>query len=200
DKPYNRFLMEQIAADELWPDDPDALVGVSYLRLWIYEYNQRNVKAHWATILNDLTDVTGDAFLGLGMQCARCHDHKFDPILQKDYYRLQAFFAALLPHDDLPLANAEQLKKYRARLEKWEEMTADIRSQIEAIEKPVRARTAKAVIDKFPRDIQAIMNKPSAERAPYEQQINNLAYRQVSEELEKLDSKFRGAEKQKLEE
>src|SRR6185369_6155515 len=151
DKPFNRFLMEQIAADELWPNDPEALIGVSYLRLPIYEYNQRNVKGQWATILNDITDVTADAFLGLGLQCARCHDHKFDPILQRDYFRLQACFAPLSPCDDLPLATSEQVKEYQAKLEKWQSMTAGIREQIEAIEKPVREKSAKAVIDKFPR-------------------------------------------------
>jgi hypothetical protein len=198
DTPYNRFLEEQIAADELWPDQPDALVGVSYLRLPIYEYNQRNVKAQWATIINDITDVTGDAFLGLGMQCARCHDHKFDPIPQKDYYRLQAFFAAILPRDDLPLATPGERKVYQEQLTKWETATTEIRGKIGAIEEPVRAKTAKGVIEKFPREIQAIMNKPGIERTPYEQQINDLAFRQVTDEFDKLDGKFHGSEKQKL--
>lgn len=198
DKPYNRFLMEQIAADELWPNEPDALVGVGFLRLWIYEYNQRNVKSQWSTILNDLTDVTGDALMGLGIQCARCHDHKFDPILQRDYFRLQAFYAPISPRDELPLATPEQLRAYRAQLAKWEEATMDIRAQIKVIEQPVRDKTAKAVIEKLPKDIQAIMGKPASERTPYEQQINDLAYRQVTDEFEKLDGKFKGAEKVKL--
>jgi hypothetical protein len=198
DKPYNRFLMEQIAADELWPDDPEALVGVGFLRLWIYEYNQRNVKSQWSTILNDLTDVTGDALLGLGIQCARCHDHKFDPILQRDYFRLQAFYAPISPRDELPLATPEQLRAYRAQLAKWEEATASLRAQINAIEQPVREKTAKAAIDKLPKDIQAVMSKPASERTPYEQQINDLAYRQVTDEFEKLDGKFKGAQKEKL--
>jgi hypothetical protein len=84
DKPYDRFVQEQIAGDEIAPDDPDVLVATGYLRLGIYEYNQRNAWGQWRDILNDITDVTGDAFLGLGMGCARCHDHKFDPILQRD--------------------------------------------------------------------------------------------------------------------
>src|SRR5436309_3216247 len=189
-----RRLMEQIAGDELWPDDPDALIGVSYLRLPIYEYNQRNVKGQWATIINDITDVTGDAFLGLGLQCARCHDHKFDPILQRDYFRLQAFFAPLSPRDDLPLAAPEQVQRYQARLANWEKMTSGIRAQIETLERPMREKTARGVIEKLPKDIQVIMNKPAAERTPYEQQLHDLAYRQVTEELEKLDGKFRGAE------
>ncbi len=196
-QPYNRFLMEPVAADELWPEEPDALIGLSYLRLPIYEYNQRDVKAQWTAIINDITDVTADAFLGVGLQCARCHDHKFDPILQRDYYRLQAFFAPLRPRDDLPLSTPEQLKEYQAQWARWAEMTAGLRAQIEAIERPVREQTAKAVIAKFPREIQAVMNKPAGERTPYERQINDLAYRQVTDELEKLDGKFKGAQKEK---
>ncbi len=197
DKPYNRFLMEQLAADELWPDDPDALIGVSFLRLWIYEYNQRNIKAHWATILNDITDVTGDALLGVGIQCARCHDHKFDPILQRDYYRLQAFFAALSPRDDVPLASPDQVKAHRELLAKWEMATANVRSQLEELERPAREKIIKAVIDKLPKDIQALMHKPASERTAYEQQLHDLAYRQVADEGDKLETKFKGAEKER---
>ena len=195
DKPYNRFLMEQVAADELWPDDPDALIGVSYLRLWIYEYNQRNVKEQWAGILNDITDVTGDAFLGLGMQCARCHDHKFDPILQKDYYRLQSFFAAIQPLDDAPLATPDTMREYRARQVAWEEKTAAIRGEIDELQRSAREKSKKAVIDKLPKEIQLIMYKPASERTPYEQQIYDLAYRQVTEEDDKLDGKYKNQDK-----
>jgi hypothetical protein len=200
DKPYDRFLMEQLAADELWPDDPDALVGVGFLRQWIYEYNQRNVKGQWASILDDITDVTGDALLGMGLQCARCHDHKFDPILQKDYYRMQAFFAALSPRDDAPLATPEQGNQYATRLAAWELQTAAIRAEIEKLEAPVRESTTRAVLIKFPKDIQAIIAKPEVERTPYEQQIRDLAYRQVTDEGEKLESKLKGEDKQRLDE
>ena len=80
----------------------------------------------------------------------------------------------------------------------WEEKTAEVRAQIDALEKPVRERTAKGVTDKFPKEIQAIINKPASERTVYEQQINDLAYRQVTYEFEKLDGKFKGDEKGKL--
>ncbi|HVR87500.1 MAG TPA: DUF1549 domain-containing protein, partial [Planctomycetota bacterium] len=73
DKPYDRFVQEQLAGDELAPEDPRVTVATGYLRLGIYEYNQRNAWGQWRDILNDITDVTGDAFLGLGMGCARCH-------------------------------------------------------------------------------------------------------------------------------
>ena len=83
DKPYDRFVREQLAGDELDPDDPELRVAVGYLRMGTYEYNQRDVHGQWADILNDITDVTGEVFLGLSIGCARCHDHKFDPILQE---------------------------------------------------------------------------------------------------------------------
>ena len=100
EKPYDRFVQEQLAGDEIAPGDPEALVATGYLRHWIYEYNQRDARTQWSNILNDVTDVTADVFLGMGMQCARCHDHKFDPILQRDYFRLQAFF-----RPDAPMAD-----------------------------------------------------------------------------------------------
>ncbi len=201
DKPYDRFVMEQLAGDEIAPDDPDAIVATAYLRHWIYEYNQRDVRTQWSNILNDVTDVTGDVFLGTGVGCARCHDHKFDPILRRDYYRLQAFFAPMLPRDDLPLGDDSQLAEYRTKLAEWEAATAEIRSQIEAIEKPQFEKAARPAINKFPRDIRPMLSKPVAERAPFENQIADLAFRQVTPDLEKIDmkTKLKGDEKKRWE-
>ncbi len=70
DKPYDRFLAEQLAGDELDPDDPELRVATGYFRLGPYEYNQRNVAGQWDDILNDITDVTGEVFLGLSIGCA----------------------------------------------------------------------------------------------------------------------------------
>ena len=131
DKPYDRFLTEQLAGDELDPDDPELRVAAGYLRLGTYEYNQRNVRGQWADILNDITDVTGEVFLGLSIGCARCHDHKFDPILQKDYYRLQAFFTPLLPRDDLTMASSTEWAEYQAKRAVWEKAAAEVLRQIE---------------------------------------------------------------------
>lgn len=201
DKPYDRFVMEQLAGDEIAPDDPDAIVATAYLRHWIYEYNQRDVRTQWTTILNDVTDVTADVFLGTSLGCARCHDHKFDPILRRDYYRMQAFFTPMLPRDDLPLGDDSQLAEYRTKLAEWEAATAEIRRQIEAIEKPHFEKAARPAISKFPRDIRPMLSKPVAERVPFEHQIADLAFRQVTPELEKLDmkTKLKGEEKARWE-
>jgi mono/diheme cytochrome c family protein len=187
DKPYDRFAAEQLAGDEVAPDDLDARVATGYLRLWIYEYNQRDVRTQWTTILNDLTDVTADVFLGMGLSCARCHDHKFDPLLQRDYYRLQAFFAPLAPRDDLPLATASQLAEQAAALAVWDERAADVKRQLAEIEAPFARQAADRAINKFPPDIRPMLRKAAAERSPLERQLAELADRQVHEELRNLD-------------
>jgi hypothetical protein len=101
DLPYDRFVRQQLAGDELEPTNPDALVATGLNRLWPDEYNAANLEQRRQEILDDVTEVTSLVFLGLTLGCARCHDHKFDPLLQTDYYRLQAFFAGLQPRDDL---------------------------------------------------------------------------------------------------
>ena len=198
DKPYDRFVREQLAGDELYPGDPEATIATGYLRHWIYEYNQRDVRTQWNLILDDLTDTTSDVFLGLGMQCARCHDHKFDPILQKDYYRLRGFFASLLPREDLVTATAEERRAYEEKQAAWNVQTAEIRAQIDALEAPYRDKAQEAAIIKFPDDIQAMMRKPAKERTPFEHQIAELAYRQVTYEFEKLDGAFKDADKDQV--
>jgi hypothetical protein len=76
-------------------------------------------------VLDDVTETTADVFLAMGLKCARCHDHKFDPLLQKDFFRLRAFFAPLHPREDLPVASIEQREKYLEELRVWEEATAE---------------------------------------------------------------------------
>ena len=103
DKPYDRFVQEQIAGDELWPDDPQARVATGFNRHYPDESNARNLLQRRQEILDDITDTTGAVFMGLTYGCARCHNHKFDPILQADYYRLQAFFANTAADDHIPM-------------------------------------------------------------------------------------------------
>ena len=92
DKPYDRFVREQIAGDELWSNDPDAGLATAFNRLYPDEHNARNLVQRRQEILHDITSVVGGVFLGLTFECARCHDHKFDPLLQADYYRSTGLF------------------------------------------------------------------------------------------------------------
>ncbi len=95
DKPFDRFLHEQVAGDELWPGSPEARVatGLYCVGPTLEEAAMvpGQLESEW---MSDAADTTGAAFLGLTFGCARCHDHKYDPLSQKDHYGLQAFFAA----------------------------------------------------------------------------------------------------------
>ena len=136
DKPYDQFVREQIAGDEIAPDNPNVTIGTAFLRHSIYEYNQRDAEGQWRATLDEVTDVTGDVFLGLSVQCAHCHDHKFDPILQKDYYRLQAFFGNITWAEDKVLANAEEKRQHAEQMKVWEAATVEPRKVIDSIIEP----------------------------------------------------------------
>ncbi|MFM8275001.1 MAG: PSD1 and planctomycete cytochrome C domain-containing protein [Gemmata sp.] len=181
DKGFDRFVKEQLAGDELFPGDGDARVATGYLRLWPYEYNQKDVRGQWAAIQNDITDVTADAFLALGMGCARCHDHKFDPILQKDYFALQSFFAGLAFRDEPVFPSAAARAEYDAKLKEWEARTAGLRAKTDAMVAPLHAKVTATLGERYPRDIQAILHKSPADRTPGEQQLFELAMRQIQE-------------------
>ncbi|WZO97880.1 PSD1 and planctomycete cytochrome C domain-containing protein [Isosphaeraceae bacterium EP7] len=186
DRPYDRFVAEQLAGDEIDPADPTMKVAVGYLRMGTYEYNQRDIPGQWNTILNDVTDVTGDVFLGLGMACARCHDHKFDPILQRDYYRLRAFFEPMLPVQDAELADAAERRRHDARMAAWRAETAQIRGEMEAIERPVLEKRIFDAFAKFQPETKALLITPRAERSPADHQLAELAYRQMTYEYDHI--------------
>ncbi len=154
-------------------------------------------RTQWKTILEDVTDTTADTFLGLGLQCAKCHNHKFDPLLQKDYFRLQAFFAPLMPRDVL-LADEQQLAEYRQRMSAWEAKTDELRASIAAIEKPYRDKVRKLAIDRFPQDLQAIARTPADRQTPLEVQLTYLVQRQVQAEYDRLESHLSSADKERL--
>jgi hypothetical protein len=187
DKPYDQFVREQLAGDEIAPNDPNVFIATSYLRNPIYEWNERDVRGQWEIILNDITDTSGELFLGLSFGCARCHNHKFDPILQKDYYRLKAFFAPVHWRDDMKLATAEEKTRYAEQQAKWEAATADIRAQMDAMTKPLVEPKVDRALVRFTDDLQAMVRKPDAERTSLERQLAGLCERQMTHERTTFD-------------
>ena len=195
-KPYDRFVREQLAGDEIDPGNRDALIATMFLRHWIYEYNQRDVETQWRDILADVTNVTGDVLLGMGLQCARCHDHKFDPIPQRDYYRIQAFFAPLLPRDSMPVGTVPQRSKFFRKHKAWAAATGDIRRQLDAIEQPALLKnTTGEGFGKFIDKIKTMIRKRPEDRTAYQRQIAELSERQFGVEPAKLPERLMGASK-----
>ena len=198
DKPYDQFVKEQLAGDEIAPDKAEALVATGYLRTFLYEYNQRDARTQWQDILNQVTDVTGEVFLGLGVGCARCHDHKFDPILQEDYFRLQACFGTMVPRDDIPAADLIDRQRYSQQYEAWLAKAADLRKQLHDIREPYMQKAARGAIERFPEDIQQIMAKPIGQRTPLDAQLADLVDRQVVFDQER--AKIKDEDKTRIEE
>ncbi len=170
-KPYDRFVKEQIAGDELWPNDPQARVATAFNRHYPDESNARNLMQRRQEILNDVTDTVGATFLAMTYGCARCHTHKFDPILHTDYYRLQAFFANTAADDEIPMIAPQEMADYRAKKEVWNFKTKPIRDQIASLIDEPRAKLLKEFVDKYPAEIQAVIAKPAAERTPFDWQM-----------------------------
>ncbi len=178
DKPYDQFVKEQIAGDEMDPGNPKVAIGTAFLRHTIYEYNQRDVETQWQNIMNEVTGVTADVFMGMSVQCAQCHDHKFDPILHKDYYRLQAFFANVVWPEGKPLATPEQIKAYDQQMAAWREAAKEPLAVIDSIIEPRVASAQTKAMEKFPEEIVAMWKKPKEQRTAWEEQVVGLAWRQ----------------------
>jgi hypothetical protein len=200
DKPFDRFIQEQLAGDELFPGDADAVVATGFLRHYPYEYNAVNVEQKRQDILNDIADTTATAFLGLTLGCAKCHDHKFDPVTQEDYYRFQAFFAGYWPVET-PLGSPAEVAAAERKRREWEAKTADLRRQMAALEKPARAAASARERGRFPEEYARLLDIPTAKRTPLQQQLEVMVERQVYSRSKFSASKIKStADRKKWEE
>ncbi|MEO7143238.1 MAG: DUF1549 and DUF1553 domain-containing protein [Bryobacteraceae bacterium] len=192
DKPYDRFIREQIAGDEIYPNDPEALIATGFNRHFPDESNARDLMLRRQEILNDITDTVSAAFMGLTYGCARCHDHKFDPILQKDYYRLQAFFANTRIDDDANLMPVASRAGWARQNAEWESKTKAIRGEMETLVKPELDKLYKVNFDKFPAEIQAAITTSAAGRTPIQWQMYYKAKPQIDHPQEEGAKNLRG--------
>lgn len=203
DKPYDRFVQEQIAGDELWPDNPDALVATGFNRHYPDESNARNLMQRRQEILNDITDTVGSVFLATTIGCARCHNHKYDPVLQQDYYKLQAFFAATRAKDDFVLVSAAEQEQYKQKFRIWQEQTKELREQIQQIETPILKSIYQENFDKYPDDIKLAITTPPEKRDTMQwlmyHKSNWLLGSGMDEDGNGIRSKLKGEEKKKYE-
>ncbi len=149
DKPYGRFLREQIAGDELVrkPEDFDPIIATGYYRLGVWDDEPADVKQAQADGYDDLVTITGQAILGMTLNCARCHDHKGDPILQTDYYKMVAFFRDIREYSNdrnvhssnsqSDISPASLKAGFQKELLEREAAMAKLRLEMEAIEDAV---------------------------------------------------------------
>lgn len=146
DKPFDQFVREQIAGDEIAPNSSEALVATGYLAVGPQDIVMQNAKNR-ADELDDLVSTTGAAFLGLTTGCARCHDHKYDPIKQTDYYRLQAVFAPT-ERRDVDIPTPEERRRYDGLTAEIAPLQQKIDSLRSAAQKTLTAKGVAKPTDK----------------------------------------------------
>ncbi|MBY0513031.1 MAG: DUF1549 and DUF1553 domain-containing protein [Gemmataceae bacterium] len=177
DKPYDRFLTEQIAGDELaaGKDPRDAA------ELWVATGMHRCGPVHVVggnletdvirqEVLTEMVHGLGSGVLGLTVGCARCHDHKFDPISMGDYYRLQAFFATT-KYTDVEFATAGEKAARQKEIDALNAKLAPLKKQVADLDAPVRARVAQAKRDALEPKYKDALAVPADKRTPEQKKL-----------------------------
>jgi len=165
DKPYNQFLREQIAGDELDYTTDETRIATGFLRAGPrVNYREKDTPDRRYDYLDDVLATLGRGVLGMTVHCARCHDHKFDPILQKDYYSLQASIFGYV-EVDWPLLDRVELAEYQAANAQVDSRQQSLEDQVATIEGPYRERLQLEMIrERFPENVLRAVMKPEEER------------------------------------
>ncbi len=162
DKPYNRFVTEQLAGDEIDPSNHEFRIASGFNRLGALRKNAGNqeVASSRNEVLTEMTNIVGSAFLGVTVGCARCHDHKFDPIRQKDYYRMQAHFAAV-HESEVPLTSPEEQSAWKAKKDAVDAELKALKAQMKGLQGEDLSRMQAKIKDteaKFPEPLPALFS------------------------------------------
>jgi hypothetical protein len=186
DKPYDRFVKEQLAGDELYPDNLDldggfkipeskvknlnALIGTGMYTIGPAYHEAAlfggQVRYEWLT---DVVDTTGEAFFGLTLGCARCHNHKFDPVTQKDYHAMMAVFAGS-EEKEVPVVSQFSTFGFKSGYPGWLKVE-EFKGAIQRIDQAARKRVVDAVRQRFSPDVLAAYDKPVDKRSVAERTL-----------------------------
>jgi len=160
DKPYDQFIREQLAGDELDDVTAESLIATGYYRLGLWDDEPADPLLAYYDGLDDIVGTTGQTFLGLTVNCCRCHDHKIDPIPQRDYYKFLAFFHGIRHYgerSDQSVADAslrsiaapEEQARDRELIAEYESRLADLERQLSQIEDPLADKLPGGERDDF---------------------------------------------------
>ncbi len=176
DKPYDQFLREQIAGNEMDPKNFELQVATGFLRTGPFRENAGNpdlqmMRQDWLT---ETMSTIGNGVLGVTIGCARCHDHKFDPITQRDFYRIQAYFAASDVLDYQPATDAEK-KAYDETLKEYKKKLTPYDIKVGAIERPYREKLRAQKMELLPPEYKAALAVEASKRTPEQKTLASHA-------------------------
>ena len=179
DKPYDRFIREQLAGDEIAPESTEANIATGYLRM-VLDNNIKDERTRMDE-LDDNVATTAQTFLAVTAQCARCHNHKFDPIPQKDYYRMQAVFFSTI-ETDYALVPPEEVARHKERNKSIDAQRKPLQERLAELEKPHRNVLFQARLDELPKYYRTAWETP-AEKRTKAQRLNarqvDALYKQI---------------------
>jgi hypothetical protein len=187
DKPYDAFLREQIAGDELPEVTPDTLIATGFLRNYAkVGFREKDNPENRFDYLDDMLGTIGRGVLGLTVQCARCHDHKFDPISQRDYYRMQASLFGYVEVDH-PLTSREAAERYEKKKAEIDARVNAVRQDLRELERPYRDQLLPAKYKRFPQNVQEAIATPEDKRTPGQILLASQVIRTVSVSPAEID-------------
>jgi mono/diheme cytochrome c family protein len=186
DKPFDQLAREHLAGDVIGKDQPEIEIGSAFLVAGPYDdvNNQNPVAAAQirADQMDEMIRATGEAFLGLTIGCARCHDHKFDPILAKDYYALYATFAGTL-HGSREVASAEARAERAIKLRPLEEERSKFVAEKETLDHELQERVKEQASQ-----LSSQWRRPALSRYGTEETFTTVEAKQVRLVVEGTDS------------
>ncbi len=187
DTPFDVFLQEQIAGDEMPEKSHDRLIATAFLRNYAkVGFREKDNPQFRFEYLDDMIATLGRGVMGVTVQCARCHNHKFDPIGQADYYRLQSTLWGYVEVDH-PLTPEAEAKAYQAQVALIAEQAKPLRDAVKLIEQPYRAALLAVKYKKWPEHIQKAVFTPEKDRTPGQVLLANQIIRTTSVLAPELD-------------
>jgi hypothetical protein len=192
DKPFDRFLTEQIAGDELDDSNAETMIATTFLRLGTWDDEPADPKVDRYDQLDDIVGTVSATFLGLTLRCARCHNHKFEPLSQLDYARMVAIFDPLQrPQNerndlDVAVGTRAELADNDAAVARHDAAVKSLKEQIESLDNVVRERYFRSGESKLPREAYEAHKLAAANRTAAQIQLAKETQKQFDEELSQV--------------
>jgi hypothetical protein len=180
DKPYDRFIQEQIAGDEMFPGDKEALIATGYLRAGSEHLVAGNIDPEESRqeVLTEIATNVGQTFLGMTINCARCHNHKFDPILQADFYSLQAIFAGARG-EEVEIATPEEKATWERENKAYDERLKPVQTGLKGLAKPFEERLIAEKRRALKPELLEALNTPANQRTAEQKRLASDANDQI---------------------
>lgn len=176
DKPFDIFIKEQVAGDEIWPDSQEAKIATGFLAGYPDNANSRDLVQRHYQIATDITDLVGETFLASTIGCARCHNHKVDKITQKEYFELQAYFSNVAFNDRVPLQSGTETEwdlRFAEQQAAYQAAVADIRAAQKKVVDQVRDIGLRYYKERYLTDSRESVFKPQEAWTPLDRWVNH---------------------------